>query len=278
MQTFVADDGAAIAYRDDGAGRPMLMLHGLNADSRLFDAQADTLGRDARIVRPDFRGHGQSDGGVAPDMARLARDVSALIVRLDLRDIVGIGWSLGAMVLWRLLLGAEAWRFAGAVVIDMTARVTDAPGWTLGLIDEGLRAAPENETIDARGLRIARAVLAETDGDDGLARRIAPLLAQPDTDAVAAIGASLFEEDFRDALPGIAVPTIVAHGAASRYYSDETATWVANRLPHARVVRFARSGHAPHVEEPAAFNDMVIGFVRDLDAQIQANDNGRIDA
>jgi pimeloyl-ACP methyl ester carboxylesterase len=278
LGSFVADDGVVIAYRDAGDGRPLLMLHGLNADSRLFDAQAEALSATCRVIRPDFRGHGQSDGGTAPDMARLARDIAALVGELDLHDIVGIGWSLGAMVLWRLLLGAEAGRFAGAIVVDMTARVPNAPGWTLGLIDETLRAAPEHESADARGRRIAHAVLAEGRADDGLADRIAPLLVQRDTDAVAAIGASLFDEDFRDALPRIAVPTIVAHGAASRYYSHETATWVAGRLPDARVVRFAHSGHAPHVEEPDAFNDMVAGFVRERDANGQSQTNGRIDA
>lgn len=278
MKSFVADDGAVIAYRDEGVGRPLLMLHGLNADSRLFARQAAALSGDFRVIRPDFRGHGDSPAGDAPDMDRLVRDTAALVDRLDLDGVVGIGWSLGAMVLWRVLLGAQAARFAGAVVIDMTARVTPAPGWSLGLTDASLRVAPDGEDAAARGRRIAHAILAGDRPDDGLAETIAPLLAQDDADAVAAIGASLFDEDLRDALPRIAVPTVVAHGGRSQYYADETATWVAARLPDARAVRFARSGHAPHVEEPDAFNEMVIGFVRDLESLGQTQTNGRIDA
>ena len=64
---------------------------------------------------------------------RLAADLAELVEALDLTDIVAVGWSLGAMVLWEVLLGAARARFGGLVVIDMAPRIVSDLGWSLGI-------------------------------------------------------------------------------------------------------------------------------------------------
>ena len=58
----------------------------------------------------------------------------------DLHDAIGVGWSLGATVLWHVLAGPAADRFAGAIVVDMTARVLNDAEWDLGLSPEACEA------------------------------------------------------------------------------------------------------------------------------------------
>ena len=55
-------------------------------------------------------------------------------------------------------------------------------------------------------------------------------------------------------------PTLIVHGAQSQLYGDDTADHLVAALPHARAVRFERSGHAPHLEEPELFNATLKDF------------------
>ena len=140
LEHFTASDGARIAYRDEGRGRPLLFLHGLMAHSGFFERQRP-LAEDFRLIAIDLRGHGESRGAEgARTVERLADDIAELSEKLDLEGAVGVGWSLGATILWRVLAGAEASRFAGAVVVDMTPRVLNDEDWTLGLTPETCEA------------------------------------------------------------------------------------------------------------------------------------------
>ena len=47
---------------------------------------------------------------------------------------------MGATILWHVLSGPAAARFAGAVVVDMTARVKNDEEWDLGLSPEACEA------------------------------------------------------------------------------------------------------------------------------------------
>jgi hypothetical protein len=53
---------------------------------------------------------------------------------------------------------------------------------------------------------------------------------------------------------------LIVHGAHSSLYGDGTADHLVAALPQARAVRFERSGHAPHLEEPELFNATLKNF------------------
>jgi pimeloyl-[acyl-carrier protein] methyl ester esterase len=135
VEQFTTSTGTQIAYADTGMGRPILLLHGLLAHGGFFPAQ-QPLADAFRVISVDLRGHGRSAAGGDPSFDRIAADVAELVAALELRDAIGIGWSLGAAVLWRVLAGAEGKRFAGSVIIDMTPRVLNDGDWQLGLSRE----------------------------------------------------------------------------------------------------------------------------------------------
>jgi pimeloyl-ACP methyl ester carboxylesterase len=265
---FTASDGTQIAYDEVGEGRPLVLLHGLMAHRGFFDRQR-ALSDGFRLVGIDLRGHGQSgNGGALPDLEILADDVARLVEHLDLEDAVGVGWSLGAAVLWRLLAGPQSGRFAGAVVIDMTARVMNGGDWQLGLSaavcdartraiqeDFGAFAASAGAAIFAQPLDAQSRSLADWAGEE---------FARTDRDAVGALWASLVCEDFRPMLGAIRQPTLVVHGAQSHLYGSGTAEHLVRALPDARAIAFARSGHAPHLEQPELFNRTLRDFAASL--------------
>lgn len=264
LEFFTASDGARIAYRDGGRGTPLVLLHGLMAHGGFFREQ-EALAQRFRLIRIDLRGHGGSAGAdPSPTIETLARDVTELVQALELGDAIGIGWSMGATVLWHVLSGPAAARFAGAVVIDMTARVLNGSDWALGL-------SPEQCDARASAIRSDFASFAGEAGQGIFAQPVSPSMRsiadwasreypQSDREAVASLWTSLVRQDVRALLRQISHPTLIVHGAQSRLYGDDTADHLVEALPDARAIRFGGSGHAPHLEQPELFNRSIEDF------------------
>ncbi|HEY0412589.1 MAG TPA: alpha/beta hydrolase [Allosphingosinicella sp.] len=266
MGQFKAADGACIAFEDEGEGRPLVLLHGLMAHAGFFDAQRALADR-FRIVRIDLRGHGRSRGdGARPSVEMLADDVARLTQRLDLEGAIGVGWSLGAAVLWHVLTGPASPRFAGAVVVDMTPRVANDDSWRLGLSPElcEARSRAIEEDFVSFATAAGAAIFAPGEARHPLAGWAGEQFARNDAEAVGALWDSLVRQDFRPLLPAIRQPTLVVHGARSHLYDAETADHLVAALPDASVLRFERSGHAPHIEETERFNRALADFAASL--------------
>src|SRR5512133_112453 len=96
-------NGVRISYEEYGAGgRPLVLIHGLLMNRRMFDRLAPAMAsRGNRVITIDLLGHGQSDRPA--DMSQysmtfFARQVEALLDHLELDSAVIGGTSLGANV------------------------------------------------------------------------------------------------------------------------------------------------------------------------------------
>jgi pimeloyl-ACP methyl ester carboxylesterase len=265
LQAFTASDGTRIAYRDSGSGTPIVLLHGLMAHGGFFEGQAG-LAEDFRIIAIDLRGHGSSaaEDMPAPSVERMAADVAELAGALDLQGAIGVGWSLGATILWHVLAGPAASRFAGAVVVDMTARVKNDAEWDLGLSPEACeaRSIAIRDDFETFALSAGQAIFAQPVAPEmrKLADWASLEFARNDAEAMASVWNSLIRQDVRALLDRIQHPTLIVHGAQSSLYGADTADHLVEALPQARAVRFERSGHAPHLEEPEYFNAILKDF------------------
>jgi pimeloyl-ACP methyl ester carboxylesterase len=269
LQAFTASDGTRIVYRDTGSGTPVVLLHGLMAHGGFFAGQAG-LAEDFRIIAIDLRGHGSSAGEdmPAPGVERMAADVAELADALGLEGAIGVGWSLGATILWHVLAGPAASRFAGAVVVDMTARVKNDAEWDLGLSPEACeaRSIAIRDDFETFALGAGQAIFAQPVAPEmrTLADWASLQFARNDAGAMASVWNSLVRQDVRALLEKIQHPTLIVHGAQSSLYGADTADHLVAALPQARAVRFERSGHAPHLEEPELFNATVKQFAESL--------------
>jgi pimeloyl-ACP methyl ester carboxylesterase len=268
LQRFTASDGVELHYEEAGNGRPLLLLHGLMAHAGFWHGQWP-LADDFRLISPDLRGHGRSKADPATvTVDRLVADMAELVEQLDLRDAIAVGWSLGAAIAWPLLAGPVGGRFAGSVVVDMTPRIRNDGEWQLGLEPEivAARAAAFRGDFASFAAAAGPAVLAPPleDGKAELAAWAAAEFARNDPAAMGALWASLAEQDNRPLLPGIAQPTLIVRGAHSYLYGPETARYLAGALPHACIVEFGSSGHAPALEEPEHFNSTIRSFIAEL--------------
>jgi pimeloyl-ACP methyl ester carboxylesterase len=264
LRHFTASDGARIAYRDEGEGRPLVLLHGLMAHSGFFPGQ-QPLARDFRLIGVDLRGHGASAAaGGALTVGQLARDVSELSDALGLEDAIGIGWSLGASVLWEVLSGPAGRRFAASVVVDMTARVENVDGWDLGLSPEAcaLRSAAIAADFRTFAMAAGQAIFSQPISERmrETADWASAEFARNDPATIGAVWESLVAEDFRPLLSRIAQPTLVIHGRHSQLYDAATAQYLARALPNASEIEFEGSGHAPQLEQSDLFNATIRDF------------------
>src|SRR5687768_13330272 len=233
--------------------------------NRTFFRDQRPLADDFRLIAVDLRGHGGSrGGGEAPTIARLAADVAELADHLGLGGAIGLGWSLGATLLWHVLTGPAARRFDAAVVVDMTPRVLNDGGWTLGLSREICEARGRAIAEDYAGFTASAgaAIFAQPldDRGRGLAAWAAGEFARTDPAVTAALWESLVAEDARPLLARIRQPTLVVHGANSHLYGSDTADHLVEALPEASAVQFDRSGHSPHLEQPGLFNRAITSF------------------
>ena len=53
--------GERVAYRDEGTGEALLLIHGMAGSSATWRAVIPALSKKYRVVAPDLLGHGESD-------------------------------------------------------------------------------------------------------------------------------------------------------------------------------------------------------------------------
>ncbi len=268
-QTCPMSDGVPMHYRDFGTGPVLLLVHGWAASGDFFAALAERLATDFRIVIPDLRAHGETPAGSGPlDIDLLANDLQTLIAALDLRNIVALGWSMGATVLWRMMAQNGHARFAGLIIEDMSPRILNTETWALGMAT-GMDIAGSGRAIEAmrNDWPAYAAAFAPRMFARGCAARepemiedIVARLSRRDGGAMADLWLSMASHDLRESLPAMSLPTLVVSGARSEAYGPETSRYLVETLPDAQSITFAKSGHAPHLEEPDGFASAVAHF------------------
>jgi len=102
-----------------GDGQPLVLLHGLASNARIWDGVAPRLvGAGLRVVALDLRGHGASDQpGSGYDFASVGRDLAAALDGLGLERPVLVGHSWGANVALQFAADRPG-AVAGLVLVD----------------------------------------------------------------------------------------------------------------------------------------------------------------
>jgi pimeloyl-ACP methyl ester carboxylesterase len=148
---FAGRDGLALAYREAGEGRPLVLLHGFLASGRQWidhGPAARLSDSGFRVIFPDMRGHGESTrphdpASYSPDV--LADDGFALLEQLGLDDYDLGGYSLGGKVVLSMLArGAKPGR-ALVAAQGLTAITSSS---SRGKYRRVLTAMVEGEPID----------------------------------------------------------------------------------------------------------------------------------
>lgn len=262
---YVEIDGARVAYRRDGSGPGLVLVHGTGGDSRTnWAALAERFAEDYTVVRPDYSGSGATrDDGRPLSVDRLAGQVVAAARDAGSAPFHLVGFSLGAAVAAcvaaahpdlvrslalisgfasgddaRLKLQFETWRDLLATDRRALARLILLTGFTpqgvSALGPGGIEEAIEN-TVSA------------TDWV-GLARQV-------DLDLTL---------DIRDRLGRVAAPTLSIGGALDHMVPPEHARALRARIAGARY-RELPVGHLSVMEAPGVVAEALESFFRGLE-------------
>ncbi len=243
-------DGVELYYEVHGEGPALLLTHGYSATSQMWQGQIEALSKAYKLILWDMRGHGQSDYPADPAAYSEAATVADMAALLDAvgakRAIVG-GLSLGGYMSLAFHL-AHPDRTRALLIIDT------GPGYRNDEAREGwnrtsLKTAERYET-EGLGRLAAGSVEMRTSrhrSAEGLALAARGMLTQKDARVISS-------------LPTIAVPSVVVVGADDTPFLTAS-DYMAAKIPGAKKVVIPNAGHAANIDQPAAFNEAILGFL-----------------
>ncbi|NHB75481.1 alpha/beta fold hydrolase [Rhodobacter calidifons] len=268
---FPAADGARLAYRDEGAGLPLLCLPGLTRTMADFDYLIPHL-PPLRLIRMDYRGRGASDwtGAATYTVAQEAQDALALLDHLGVARAAILGTSRGGLI--GMVLGATARdRLSGLILNDVgpeiardgLTRIFDYVGRNpAGKTHEGfaelLSRTPGFSGVPmSRWLDEARKHAVET--PQGLRIPYDPALREAFLAAFEGPPVDLWP--LFDALAGL--PLALIRGANSDLLAPETVAQMRARRPDMAFAEVPDRAHIPFLDEPPAV-DLIRRFLAGL--------------
>jgi non-heme chloroperoxidase len=270
------ENGAPIEiyYEDHGSGRPVVLIHGYPLDADSWERQeAALLGAGGyRVIRYDRRGFGRSSKPTAGyDYDTFAADLNALMERLDLRDAILVGFSMGSGEVTRYLGSYGSGRVAKAVLMGaippFLLERDDNPEGVDGQVFEDMKAG----VLADRYAHVKRFLDTFYNVDVLAPERVSDPAWQASFNVAAAGGPHAtyacidsWLTDFRDDLPKIDVPTLVVHGTADRILPiDATADRLPGLIADMRLVRIEGGPHAICWTHPDEVNRALLAFLEE---------------
>ena len=250
--------GARLAgpRRETGSDRsPLIFVHGVGSTAAIWDYQLAPFGNDSCCAAIELRGNGTRKPDLDPALitrAGFADDVLAVADALGFERFTIVGCSLGGVVAFELWPRA-AHRVDAMVLLGTFARYPDGDRYAQHI------AAQAREIGDMRAFGELRA--AKLGLPPARLRETIEQFACKSVECFLAATQATWTGDYRDLLPEIDVPVLVAYGehdaVAPRALSEEIASGVAG----AELAMISGAGHVANADEPATFNGLVREFL-----------------
>ncbi|MEV4939215.1 alpha/beta fold hydrolase [Streptomyces zaomyceticus] len=250
-------------FEDQGAGQPVVLIHGFPLDGRSWERQsAALLDAGHRVITYDRRGFGQSSQpATGYDYDTFAADLNTVMETLDLNDAVLVGFSMGT---------GEVARYVSTYGSGRVAKVAFLASLEPCLLksDDNPDGVAPKEFFDG----VVAAVKADRYAyytaffndfynlDENLGSRISEEAVRHSWDTAARGGSfaasaapATWYTDFRADIPAVDVPALILHGTADRILPAEgTARPFHKALPSADYVEIEGAPHGllwTHAEE-----------------------------
>ncbi|HTW55849.1 MAG TPA: alpha/beta fold hydrolase [Thermoplasmata archaeon] len=252
--------------RDEGAGAPILLVHGVGGDHTIWNAVLPTLAREFRVLAPDLRGHGRSAAppGSTFSLAEMRDDLLAVLASKGLRSVHWVGLSAGALIGLREALDAterirSLTMLAGAGFTDARTRAI-AARWAETLAEDGpdayalrlLKDLYYPDWIEAH-LEVADRLRAEVERRD-----LGPALKFAEA-------AATFDE--RPRVAALVPPLLLVQGIADGVVDAAHGRILRQSVPGAQLRLLPETGHMIPVERPAETAEAIATFVRSVESR-----------
>jgi pimeloyl-ACP methyl ester carboxylesterase len=263
VATFLAIAGASVWMESAGDGSAVVFLHAGIADSRMWDAEFDSLQKTHRVVRLDLRGFGRSVH--IPGKFSYRGDVLAVLDSLKIDRATVVGCSFGSRV---------ALDFAVAYPERVHRLILVSPSVGDGDQSEEIRAYHEREeaALDRGDLDEAVEVNLRmwvdgprrAPGDvDAKLRAFVGVMQRAALEAPVPEGVSLDRLDppARDRLADVKARTLVVAGSLDVEHTRSVARRLKTALPDARLEVIEGAAHLPSLEKPGEWSRLLNDFL-----------------
>lgn len=260
------EDNVKIYVEDIGSGQPVVFLHGWPLNSKAFEAQVSELAINGfRFIGIDLRGYGKSDkpwSGYDYDTA--ASDVNAVVNHLKLENFVLAGFSMGGPIAIRYIT-----KF-GQQNIDKLLLLSAAAPLFTQRDDFKYNMKPEKVDEIIQKIKDDRPAFLSEFADMFFEQKQSPeflhwfQLLGLEAGAHSTINSAiaLRDEDVRNELAGISLPTAIFHGKKDQICEYALGEELEKQIPNSVLVPFKHSGHGINADEPERFNIELIRFLK----------------
>ena len=244
-------DPHGVSVHRQGSGAPLVLLHCLGVDHRLWNIAAAGLERDFTLISYDFPGHGGTPpAGRGYGVEDLSVQLAELFEREGIERAHVGGISLGGLVAQHFAATYPD-RVDRLMLLDTTPRYTD----------------------EMRQMWVVRANQARTQGVASLLDSLLPVWFTPDFiagdppavryvrdcfhgdsgEGYALACEALGAADLRPLAAKIVAPTLVICGDQESAAFQDAARWLKANIQGARLEFLSPARHASVLEQPAAF-------------------------
>lgn len=268
--TVESTDGVEIAVQENGNpdGRPIVFIHGLLGSRLNWEEQTSSPElQQYRMITYDLRGHGQSDkpddAAAYRDGRRWADDLAAVLKASDAKEPIVVGWSLGGVVISNYIAAYGDEQVGGIVYVDgvielTSALITPHPEVYAGLASDDLKTH-----LDA--VRTFLALCFQTQPDAATFERLLSNAAMASRVMTRTVPSMTV--DVADGLQKARVPVLLLYGGKDSLVMPGPSISRAKEFnPNVQSRVYAKSGHAPFLEEASRFNKDLVEFANSAQA------------
>ncbi len=268
---FVATPGRNVFLRDEGAGSPVLFLHGIPTYSYLWRDVIAEVALRHRTLAPDLPGFGLSEKRRDWDYSAGAQadTIRSLLLQLEIDRLAIVCHDFGALVASELISRAPE-TFTHVVILNTSLR---ARSWSGGLSPLSLLRIPlagELAMTFSRQWMLTRAMRMYVDCDERLTPNVmghywwpfehgyrGTLLSMSRQHAATAAD---FER-WRGALGRLAVPSLIVWGASDPTFTTDEARDLHGLIPGSRIEIFEHANHFIQEDRPMAVGRLINTFL-----------------
>ncbi|MBE9178550.1 alpha/beta hydrolase [Oculatella sp. LEGE 06141] len=262
-----------IYYEDFGVGQPVVLIHGFPLSGHSWEKQVGVLLKEGyRVITYDRRGFGDSSQpSFGYDYDTFAADLDTLMTKLDLRNAVLVGFSMGTGEVTRYLGKYGSERVSKAVLMGpvppFLLETDDNPeGVPQNVFDGVMKAIAED-----RPAYLSMFLKDFFNADVFLGDRISNEAIQMSWNVAAGASAKAtldcvpsWVTDFRDDLPRIDVPTLIIHGDADRMLPlESTAARLPKLIKNSQLVVIPGGPHAINWTHADQVNPVLLDFLKE---------------
>ena len=250
-------------HTQSGPSRPesvLLLLHAFPLNAGMWEQQLALAELGWRVIAPDLAGFGDSPASPVSSMDDYAGGVVDLLDALHIHQAVVGGLSMGGYVAFAMM--RHATRYVRALVLSDTRSQADTPEGVegrrrmLALLEEKGPAGVADEMIPKL---LGSSTLATS---PEIVARVRSLILSNSAEAIAgAIRALMSRPDSTPLLHTIHCPTLIIVGEDDTLTPPGLSREMHTAIAGSELVTIPGAGHLTSMEQPAAFNDALAGFL-----------------